>query len=116
MNNSEYISHLLSLQEIMVSFPLTIKEISDNETGNQVLIWATASPVWKAEVVDGDSSEWVVVGEYFFLLSFERGFGEDGVRRVERGVEFADSLVAEKLFALVLRARGNLALLTADKG
>jgi len=92
----------------MISFPFTIKEISDNETKNQVLIWATASPVWKEEVMDGDPSEWIVVGEYFFLLSFERGHGDDGVKRIERGVEFADSLAAGTLFALVQRARGNL--------
>lgn len=100
----------------MSSFPFTVKEVTDNPTANQVLIWTTASPVWLAEAMGsvGDKQEdWAYTGEYMFLLSFEDGAsgddGEGGVfKRIERIVEFVDSKGTARLQGLMQKGRENV--------
>ncbi|RDW65606.1 hypothetical protein BP5796_10298 [Coleophoma crateriformis] len=118
MSNSAFAAHLAHLGEVMSSFPLTVKEMIDNPTANQVLIWATASPLWLPSVTGGvgksgaggEEVDWAYTGEYMFLLSFEDGeAGEDGnggkLKRLERVIEFVDSKGTTKLYGLMEKAR-----------
>jgi len=101
----------------MSSFPFTVKEMIDNPTANQVLIWTTASPVWLPEAMESDVDEmWNYMGEYIFLLSFEEGqSGDDGdggtFKRVERIVEFVDSKGTARLQGLMKKGRDYVARL-----
>jgi hypothetical protein len=112
----------------MSSFPFKVKEMIDNPTANQVLIWTTASPVWLPEALgsvdkgqrkneDGEEEgdDWAYTGEYMFLLSFEdRENVQEGEgitpRRIKRIVEFVDSKGTARLLDLVQKGRENLAL------
>jgi hypothetical protein len=101
----------------MSSFPLTVKELIDNPTTNQVLVWTTASPLWLPEATgsaEDGQEDWAYTGEYMFLLSFEDGqsgdHGEGGVlKRIERIVEFVDSKGTARLQGLMHKGRENVA-------
>jgi len=99
----------------MSSFPFRVREMIDNPTANQILIWTTASPVWLPEVLESDlDGEWRYTGEYMFLLSFEEGeSGDDGeggtFKRVERIVEFLDSKGTARLQGLMKKGREYVA-------
>jgi hypothetical protein len=99
----------------MSSFPFTVKEIIDNPTANQVLVWTTASADWLPEIMRRDVEEdWKYTGEYMFLLSFEEGEsgvdGEGGVfKRIERIVEFVDSKGTARLEGLMKKGRDHVA-------
>lgn len=110
MDNATYAENIFRLTHVLNSFPFTIKEISDNPTENQVLVWGTAVPEWKEEVMDGEKTEWEYVGEYMFLINFEEG-GE----KINRIVEFLDSKATESLHGLMKRAMQNLALSKTQK-
>ncbi|TAQ86410.1 hypothetical protein B7494_g5255 [Chlorociboria aeruginascens] len=116
-SNSTFAAHVTKLRAVISSFPVMVKEIIDNPAANQVLIWATASPVWVPEIIgvgeerkegkggDGHNEEidWPHTGEYMFLLSFEEGVtgDDDGegekFKRIERIVEFLDGKGTERL-------------------
>ncbi|KAH7089280.1 hypothetical protein FB567DRAFT_523425 [Paraphoma chrysanthemicola] len=101
-SNPQFAAHLTNnLIPILSHFPVTAKEIHINEKGRQVTIWATGVPEFRPEVMDGDMEEWAYVGEYIFLLDV----ADDG--KIERVVEFLDSLSTERLRGLVERARRN---------
>lgn len=125
-SNSTYAAHFANFNGLISSFPFTVKEIIDNPASNQILIWATASPVWVPEVTgsvgevegsgeDGrdEEDDWTYTGEYMFLLSFEDGeTGDDGeggkLKRIERIVEFLDSKGTMRLIGLMQKAKENL--------
>ncbi|KAH7061922.1 hypothetical protein BKA63DRAFT_191743 [Paraphoma chrysanthemicola] len=101
-SNTQFAAHLTNnLIPILSHFPVTAKETHVNEVGRQVTIWATGVPEFRSEVMDGEKKEWEYVGEYIFLLDV----GEHG--KIERIVEFLDSLSTERLRGLVERARRN---------
>jgi ketosteroid isomerase-like protein len=101
--NAQFSAHLTNnLVPILAHFPVTAKEIHVNEARRQVTIWASGVPEFREEVKDGEAAEWEYVGEYIFILDVD----EEG--RVERVLEFLDSLATERLRGLVVRARKNL--------
>ena len=112
--NSDFEGHFARLRGVMSSFPFMVKEMIDNPTANQVLVWTTASPVWLPEIMRRDVEEdWKYTGEYMFLLSFEDGEsgvdGEGGVfKRIERIVEFVDSKGTARLQGLMKKGRDHV--------
>ena len=126
--NDQFFAHLTKLREVLSGFPFTVKEIIDNPTSNQVLIWTTASPVWhtyikgvKGDGGDSGDEKWSYTGEYMFLLTFEPrkgGINEHGEKfqRVERIMEFLDSKGTTKLLGLIEKAREILGELERKDG
>ncbi|KAH7377468.1 hypothetical protein BKA64DRAFT_767200 [Cadophora sp. MPI-SDFR-AT-0126] len=114
MSNEQFAAHRSHFDGVLSSFPFQVKEMIDNPSANQVLIWTTASPVWVAAVtsdIDKDT-DWSYTGEYMFLLTFEDGeSGEDEggrFKRIERIVEFLDSKGTDRLRRLMQTASNNL--------
>ncbi|PVH74619.1 hypothetical protein DL98DRAFT_351536, partial [Cadophora sp. DSE1049] len=114
MSNEQFAAHRSHFDGVLSSFPFQVKEMIDNPTANQVLIWTTASPVWVPQVtsdVDKDT-DWSYTGEYMFLLTFEEGeTGKDAggsFKRIERIVEFLDSKGTDRLRGLMQAASRNL--------
>jgi hypothetical protein len=103
MTNDQFSALLTNnLGPILAHYPITAKEIHVNEAGRQVTIWATGVPEFRAEVKDGEGTGWEYVGEYIFILDVD----EEG--RIERILEFLDSLATERLGGLIGRAMKNL--------
>ncbi|KAH6723664.1 hypothetical protein BKA61DRAFT_566279 [Leptodontidium sp. MPI-SDFR-AT-0119] len=121
MSNEQFTVHRSHFEGLITSFPFQVKEMIDNPSANQIMIWTTASPVWVPEVtVDVDKElDWSYTGEYMFLLTFEEGeSGETGGRsfkRIERIVEFADSKGTAKLQELMEAASKNLQVIKGGK-
>lgn len=65
-------------------------------------LWATGTPEFKKEVMDGEREGWEYTGEYIFILDVD----EEG--KIVRVVEFLDSKGTERLRGLVERARRNM--------
>ncbi|KAF2032477.1 hypothetical protein EK21DRAFT_109857 [Setomelanomma holmii] len=101
--NEQFASHLTNnLIPLLAHFSVTAKEIHINEAARQITIWATGVPEFREEVKDGEEKEWEYVGEYIFILNMN----DDG--KIERVLEFLDSLATERLRGLMVRARKNL--------
>ncbi|ORY11329.1 hypothetical protein BCR34DRAFT_624851 [Clohesyomyces aquaticus] len=109
--NSDFAAHMLRLQEILIRFPVTAKEIHVNDEKRQAVIWATGRPDFREEVRGNEEKgdeDWEYTGEYIFMLDV------DGEGRIERIVEFLDSKGTERLLGMVKRARENLAARKED--
>jgi hypothetical protein len=104
-SNIDFATHLFKLKRVIERFPVTAKEIMEDEQQNRIIIWATGEPTFFEELKDDGLSkqEWVYKGEYVFILSMDKS-GE----KIERIVEFLDSKAATGARALVERARVNL--------
>ena len=76
-----------------------------NEKERQVVVWATAVPTFRDEVMDPGVSaeEWKYQGEYIFILDFD-----ESAEKVKRVVEFLDSKGTERLRESMKRATSNL--------
>ena len=104
-SNNEFSTHLTNnLVPLLARFPVTPKEIHAHTTisGGQVTLWATGTPEFKKEVMDGEREGWEYTGEYIFILDVD----EEG--KIVRVVEFLDSKGTERLRGLVERARRNM--------
>ncbi|KAL9081002.1 MAG: hypothetical protein Q9159_007456 [Coniocarpon cinnabarinum] len=101
MTNSQWCHHLSKLRQILTGFPVSAKEMHVNVPKREIFIWANAVPLFKKEVKDGKEEEWDFEGEYIFLLSV------DGDGKIERVLEFVDSLAVESLRGLMVRAWRN---------
>ncbi|KAF1841276.1 uncharacterized protein K460DRAFT_322355 [Cucurbitaria berberidis CBS 394.84] len=92
-----------SLRPLMDHFPITAKEIYINETGRQITIWANATPIFKKEAMGSELQEaWHYTGEYIFILDVD----ENG--KIQRILEFLDSLGTERLRGMMVKAKENL--------
>ncbi|KAK5958729.1 hypothetical protein OHC33_000572 [Knufia fluminis] len=101
MTNEQWTAHLNSTKEVLTSFPVMAKEIFEN--GNQVTIWATSEANFREEAKDDEEGvDWTYHGEYMFVLLF------DGDGKIERIVEFLDSVKVVQVGALIERAKRNL--------
>ena len=121
MSNEQFAGHRSHFDGVLTSFPFQVKEMIDNPTANQVLVWTTASPVWEPAVTSDVDKEmdWSYTGEYMFLLTFEEGETGTNARgkfkRIERIVEFLDSKGTDRLRALMQAATKNLQALKEAK-
>lgn len=98
-------THIGGLKTILKSFPVYPKEIIENETENQVVIWATSETVFLDEAMDDGipKEDWSYKGEYIFILTMnESGEG------IEKVFEFLDSKGTDRLRDLMKRGRDNL--------
>jgi hypothetical protein len=105
-------SHLKDIRNILAGFPVTAKEYVENESSNQVTVWATSQTIFRDDVKDDGISqkEWVYEGEYIFMLWMD----ETG-EKITRVVEFLDSKATDdKLRPLMKRARENRKKRTAE--
>lgn len=101
--NSDFATHIdANVRPLLTAFPVTAKEVHINEPKRQITIWATGKPEFRAEAMDGEKEEWDYTGEYIFILDVN----EEG--KIERILEFLDSLATGRLRGLMGRARKNL--------
>jgi hypothetical protein len=101
-SNSNFAIHIdANIRPFLTAVPITAKEVFINEVKRPITIWATGKPHFKAEAMDGEREQWDYTGEYIFILDAN----EEG--RIERMLEFLDSLATERLRGLMVRARKN---------
>jgi len=106
MSNDEFAQHLSHMEGTIKLFPVTIKEIIDSVSTNQVIIWATSEILWSDGIV-GEGEDWTFKGEYMFVLDFVE---QDGEWKIQRVLEFLDSAVSQKLGGLMRKAKERLGL------
>lgn len=108
LTNEQFHNHLTSLQSVIASLSVTVKEIFAVEGSSQVTVWATSEATFRPEAMDDElekeGGSWMYRGEYMFVFVFDEA-GE----RIERIVEFIDSMKFGEVMALIERAKGNLA-------
>ncbi|MCJ1241894.1 hypothetical protein MMC14_009900 [Varicellaria rhodocarpa] len=103
-NNTAFAEHITHLREVLRNFPVTAKEVMEDEAKNVVIIHAVSQAYFHDAVKDEGltPNDWTYQGEYIFVLTMtECG---DKVKRV---VEFLDSKGTERLRGLIKRARGT---------
>ena len=106
-SNADFANHITNnIVPLASSFRVEAKETHVHTTtaGGQITIWATGTPVFRPEVMDGDEKEWEYTGEYIFMLDID----EKG--KIVRILEFLDSARTAHLRALMVRARRNLGI------
>ncbi|CZR67671.1 uncharacterized protein PAC_17570 [Phialocephala subalpina] len=105
LDNTTYEAHMNQFGAVAQAFPMTIKEIMEDQTQNRVMIWATGGATWKDEAMDSGLSaeEWKFEGEWMFIFSMDES-GE----KIDRVVEFVDTKATDKLRTLMARALGNV--------
>ena len=106
LTGTEFSHHIAELNSILRGFPVSAREIFENETHNQVTIWAT-SETWFHEDVKDDTipaNDWLYHGEYIFILTMDES-GE----KIERVIEFLDSKGTDVLRGLMKKAKENKA-------
>jgi len=106
LDNAAFATHISHLQEIMTSFLVIAKEVSEDQEQNQVIIWATSKAGFHKDLKDARiaNEEWAYRGVYIFILAMD----ETG-QKVDRVIEFVDSKETERLKGLIMRARANKA-------
>ena len=104
-DNETFASHIQHLQEVIETFPVTAKEVVEDEKENKVVIWASSTANFYESVKDAGlaADEWTYHGEYVFMLSMTA----DG-EQIERIVEFVDTSGTKRLQGLIKRARENI--------
>ena len=103
-DNTAFGDHVSRLREVIQRFPVTAKEVMEDEEKNAVIIHASAQAYFYDSVKDEGipPDDWTYHGEYIFMLTMtEAG---DKVRKVS---EFLDSKATERVFGLMKRARAN---------
>jgi len=111
-DNIAFGEHVSRLREIMPKFPVTAKEVMEDEEKNVAIIHAVSQAYFYDSVKDEgiSSDDWKYQGEYIFVLTMtEAG---DKVKKV---VEFVDSKGTERLLGLIKRARANKEKADAEK-
>lgn len=104
-SNQAFAEHLTNLRKLLVAFPVTAKEININEAQRQIVIWANGKPEFRQEAMGSDAKdEWDYTGEYIFILNL------NGEGKIERIVEFLDSLATMRLLGLMKKARTNVGI------
>ena len=94
-----------TLGELLVGFPVTVKEYLVSESSNRVTVWATSGITFREDVKDNEDpqEDWSYQGEYVFMFTMD----ETG-EKIRRTVEFLDSkATADRLMPLFNRAREN---------
>lgn len=88
----------------MPTFPVTPKEVMEDENKNLVIVHATSQAHFYEELKDDGipAEEWEYQGEYIFMVTTDES-GEK-IRKIE---EFVDSLGSMRLLGLMKRAREN---------
>lgn len=103
-DNAAFTAHINRLREVMPTFPVTPKEVMEDENKNLVIVHATSQAHFYEELKDDGipAEEWEYQGEYIFMVTTDES-GEK-IRKIE---EFVDSLGSMRLLGLMKRAREN---------
>lgn len=103
-DNAAYAAGLAPFKTIILGFPVTIKQILEDEKQNSIMIWAEGATEWIPAVMDDEVEveEWRFVREFIFIM----GMDESG-EKIEKVVEFVDSKATERLRTLIVRAFEN---------
>jgi hypothetical protein len=111
-DNATFLANKAALKEIVIGFPVTPKEVMEDQQQNKVIVWATGRALWRDEVKDDGiaKEEWEWVGEYILIFDMN----ETG-EKIEHLLEFVDSKETVKLPGLMRRARANKAKLKEEK-
>lgn len=106
LDNTNFEANMSRFKGIVSAFPMTVKEVIEDEAQNQVIVWVTGGAVWTDTAKDPGLSEeeWEYQGEWLFIFSMDES-GE----KMDRVVEFVDTKATEKLRTLMARALGNIA-------
>lgn len=99
-DNDAFTEHIKHLRQVIAQFPVTPKDVMEDEKQHKVMVWATGRPEFYAAVKDDEWEDWG--NEYIFVLTMNEA-GD----RVEEIVEFLDSKSTERGRALVKRAFAN---------
>jgi hypothetical protein len=105
VDNTTYEAGLHRFKDIIFGFPVTVKEVMEDEKLNRIIFWASGGVRWNPAAKDPGLSEeeWNFKGEYMIVLSMD----ETG-EKIERVLEFVDSKATEYLRTLMARAWVNI--------
>jgi hypothetical protein len=108
VDNKTFLANKAALKDIVTGFPITPKEIMEDQQQNRVIVWATGRALWREGVKDNDltEKEWEWTGEYMLVFHMDIA-GE----KIDHLLEFVDSKETVKLPSLMGRARANKAKL-----
>lgn len=110
MNREAFATHISSLQGVLRSFPVSLKEVWPNPSLNQVVIWAASETHFHDHVKDNDNEEeWRFRGEYMWVLTMDKSG-----KKIKHVLEFLDSKGVETLQGLFGRAFKKLAESTGN--
>ena len=111
-DNATFLANKAALKDIVTGFPVTPKEVMEDQQKNRVIVWASGRALWRDEVKDDGiaEEEWNWVGEYMLIFDMD----ENG-EKIEHILEFVDSKETVKLPGLMRRARANQAGLKEEK-
>lgn len=104
--------HFTGLKAVLSSMNVHIEqEWPPNEASNQVTVWTTANGEFHPHIVGDDSKEdWVFRPETLFLFTMDTTG-----KKIERLVEFQDSLAVQGMGQLFGKAMGRLGHPMPDK-
>ena len=105
MDQSGLAVHVNTLASILSSFTINVKETFENKEQHQVVVWATGQGIFKDEARDSGITEedWVYNGEFMLVITLD-----ESEEKIERVIDFLDSIAVEKMKALMARAKENL--------
>ena len=111
-DNVTFGEHISRLRDVLQKFPVTAKEVMEDEAKNVVIVHATSQAHFHDEFKDDgiSSEEWMYRGEYIFMLTMD----ESG-DKIKKVVEFLDSKGTERLLGLVKRARSSMQKARAER-
>jgi len=111
-DNTAFGEHVSRIREIMPKFPVTAKEVMEDEGKNTVIIHAVSQAYFHDSVKDEGipSDDWRYQGEYIFMLTMTEA-GD----KVNKVVEFVDSKGTQTVLGLIKRARANKEKADAEK-
>lgn len=107
-----FLAHVTGLWKILSGFSMQVKESLESESGNSVVVWATARANFREEVKRDAGEGFQYEGEYVFIMTMDAS-GE----KVVRVVEMLDSLKTERdLRPMIKTAWAKVAALEGDAG
>jgi hypothetical protein len=112
VDNATFLANKAALKEIVTGFPVTPKEVMEDQKKNRVIVWADVRALWRDEIKDDGiaAEEWEWAGEYMLIFDMDEA-GE----KIEHMLEFVDSKATLKLPGLMQRAKANKAKLEKKK-
>jgi hypothetical protein len=105
LDNAAYEANLLRFKGLISGFPMTVKEVMEDEKQSRVIAWVAGGQEWNPAAKDPGLSEaeWGLVREFIFIFSLDES-GE----KIERIVEFLNSKGTEQMRKAMVRAAHNL--------
>ena len=108
VDSATFLANKIALKELVTGFPVTPKDVMEDQQQDRVIVRATGGPLWRDEVKDDSipEEEWNWTGEYMLVFDLD----ETG-EKIDHLLEFVDSKATLKLPALLGQAKTNKAKL-----